>query len=83
LTVFFIGNAIGSQGLAGVTLAYPAYMVIIANGSNYRESVRSSLTALKLGKGNFRGALDIMHNAFFPLSSLQEQFFTVAGLVFL
>jgi len=77
---FFIGNAIGSQGLAGVTLAYPAYMVIIAMGVIIGIGA-SSLTALKLGKGNFRGALDIMHNAF-SLCLLTGAVFTVAGLVF-
>jgi Na+-driven multidrug efflux pump len=55
---FFIGNAIGSQGLAGVTLAYPAYMIIIALGVIIGIGA-SSLTALNLGKGNLRGALNI------------------------
>lgn len=76
----FIGNAIGSQGLAGVTLAYPAYMVIIAVGVIIGIGA-SSLTALQLGKGNFSGALDIVHNAF-SLCLLAGAVFTVAGLVF-
>ncbi len=77
---FFIGNAIGSQGLAGVTLAYPAYMIIIALGVIIGIGA-SSLTALNLGKGNLRGALDIVHNAF-SLCLLTGAVITVAGLVF-
>ena len=67
---FFIGNAIGSQGLAAVTLAYPAYMAIIAVGVIIGIGA-SSLTALQLGKGNLNRALDIVHNAF-PCAFLQE-----------
>ncbi|HEY3362369.1 MAG TPA: MATE family efflux transporter [Methanosarcina sp.] len=77
---FFIGNAIGSQGLAGVTLAYPAYMVIVAIGVIIGVGA-SSLTALQLGKGNFSRALDIVHSAFF-LCLLTGVVFTVAGLIF-
>jgi putative MATE family efflux protein len=77
---FFIGNAIGSQGLAAVTLAYPAYMAIIAVGVIIGIGA-SSLTALQLGKGNLNRALDIVHNAF-SLCLLTGAIFTVAGLVF-
>ncbi|HWQ48619.1 MAG TPA: MATE family efflux transporter [Methanosarcina sp.] len=77
---FFLGNAIGSQGLAAVTLAYPAYMVIIAIGVIIGIGA-SSLTALQLGEGNFRGALDIIHNAF-SLCLLAGAVSTVVGLVF-
>ncbi len=59
----FIGNAIGSQGLAAITLAYPEYMIVIAMGIIIGIGA-SSLTALQLGKGNLNGALDIVHNAF-------------------
>lgn len=76
----FIGNAIGSQGLAAITLAYPLYMVIIAMGVIIGIGA-SSLTALQLGKGNLSGALDIVHNAF-SLCLLTGAVFTVAGLVF-
>jgi putative MATE family efflux protein len=77
---FFIGNAIGSQGLAAVTLAYPAYMAIISFGVIIGIGA-STLTALQLGKGNLSGALDIVHNAF-SLCLLTGAVFTVAGLVF-
>ncbi len=77
---FFIGNTIGSQGLAGITLAYPAYMVIVAVGVIIGIGA-SSLTALQLGQGNFSRALDIVHNAF-SLCLLTGAVFTVAGLIF-
>ena len=48
--------------------------VIIGIGS-------SSLTALELGKGNTKGALEIVHNAF-PLCLLAGAIFTVGGIVF-
>lgn len=77
---FFIGKAIGSQGLAGVTLAYPAYMVIVAIGVIIGIGA-SSLTALQLGKGNLSRSLDVVHNAF-SLCLLTGVVFTVAGLIF-
>lgn len=77
---FFIGNAIGSQGLAAITLAYPAYMVIIAIGVIIGIGA-SSLAALQLGKENLSRALDIVHNAF-SLCLLTGAVFTVIGLIF-
>jgi len=77
---FFIGNAIGSQGLAAITLAYPAYMVIIAIGVIIGIGT-SSLTALQLGKENLSQALDIVNNAF-SLCLLTGAVFTVVGLIF-
>lgn len=77
---FFIGKVIGSQGLAGVTLAYPPYIVIIGVGVIIGIGA-SSLTALELGKGNIKGALEIVHNAF-PLCLLTGAIFTVGGIVF-
>ncbi len=77
---FFIGNAIGNQGLAGVTLAYPPYLVVIGVGVIIGIG-SSSLIALELGKENFREALDIVHNAFL-LSVLAGAVFMVAGLIF-
>lgn len=77
---FFIGNVIGSQGLAGITLAYPPYVVIIGTGVLIGIGA-SSLTALELGKGNTKGALDIAHNAL-PMCFLAGGILTVGGLVF-
>jgi putative MATE family efflux protein len=77
---FFVGNVIGSQGLAGITLAYPPYVVIIAVGVLIGVG-SSSLTALELGKGNTKKALDIVHNMF-PLCLLAGAILTAGGLVF-
>ncbi|AKB74903.1 Multi antimicrobial extrusion protein (Na(+)/drug antiporter), MATE family of MDR efflux pumps [Methanosarcina lacustris Z-7289] len=77
---FFIGNAVGSQGLAGITLTYPPYLVIIGAGVIIGIG-SSSLTALELGKGNSKGALDIVNNAF-PLCLLAGAIFTIGGLIF-
>ncbi|AAM06073.1 TPA: MATE family efflux transporter [Methanosarcina acetivorans] len=77
---FFIGNAVGNQGLAGITLAYPPYLIIIGAGIIIGIG-SSSLTALKLGKGNKKEAFEIVHNAF-PLSLLTGAIFTVGGLIF-
>ncbi|WP_279385013.1 MATE family efflux transporter [Methanosarcina barkeri] len=48
---FFIGNSVGSQGLAGVTLAFPALLAIIAVGQMIGIGT-SSLVALALGRAN-------------------------------
>lgn len=77
---FFIGNVIGSQGLAGITLAYPPYLAIIGIGVLIGIG-SSSLAALELGKENIEAALDIVHNAI-PLCFLAGGVLTVGGLVF-
>lgn len=77
---FFIGNTVGSEGLAGITLAYPPYLAIIGIGIIIGIGA-STLVALELGKGNKKGALAVVHNAF-PLSLLGGVIFTIGGLVF-
>jgi putative MATE family efflux protein len=77
---FFIGNVIGSCGLAGITLASPLYVAIIAVGLLIGVG-SSSLTALELGRGNMKEAQDIAHNAFL-LCLLAGSILTVGGLVF-
>jgi Na+-driven multidrug efflux pump len=77
---FFIGNVIGSKGLAGITLAYPLYVAIIAIGVLIGIG-SSSLIALELGRGNTKEALDIAHNVF-PLCLLAGAIVTIGGLVF-
>jgi putative MATE family efflux protein len=77
---FFIGNEIGSLGLAGITLAYPLYVAIIAI-SLLIGIGSSSLIALELGKGNTKEALDVAHNAF-ALCLLAGAILTIGGLVF-
>jgi putative MATE family efflux protein len=77
---FFIGNVIGSCGLAGITLASPLYITIIAIGLLIGAG-SSSLTALELGRGNMKEAQDIAHNAFL-LCLLAGSILTIGGLVF-
>ncbi|MDQ1274598.1 MAG: hypothetical protein QG610_170 [Euryarchaeota archaeon] len=77
---FFIGNAIGSHGLAGITLAYPPYLAIIGAGIIIGIG-SSSLIALKLGEGKTGESLEIMNNAF-PLCLLAGVIFTAGGLIF-
>jgi putative MATE family efflux protein len=77
---FFIGNAIGSHGLAGITLAYPPYLAIVGAGIIIGIG-SSSIIALKLGEGKPEEALGIMNNAF-PLCLLAGAIFTAGGLIF-
>ncbi len=77
---FFIGNAVGSHGLAGITLAYPPYLAIIGAGIIIGIG-SSSLIALKLGEGNTREATEIVNNAF-PLCLLAGAILTAGGLIF-
>lgn len=77
---FFIGNAIGSHGLAGITLAYPPYLAVIGAGIIIGIG-SSSLIALKLGEGKNKEALEIMNTAF-PLCLLAGIIFTAGGLIF-
>lgn len=77
---FFIGNVIGSAGLAGITLAYPPYVIIIAMGVIIGIG-SSSLTALECGRGNIKRAVDIVNTAF-PLCLFSGAVFTIGGLVF-
>lgn len=76
---FFVGNVIGSKALAGITLAYPLYVVIIAIGL-FIGIGSSSLIALERGKGNTNEALDIMHNTF-SFCLLAGAVLTIGGFV--
>lgn len=77
---FFIGNAVGSQGLAGVTLAFPALLAIVAVGHMIGIGT-SSLVALALGRDDRQEALGLVHNAF-PLLLLAGIGLTAFGLCF-
>jgi putative MATE family efflux protein len=77
---FFIGNAVGSQGLAGITLAYPLYLAIIGAGIIIGIG-SSSLIALKLGERKNQEAREIVNNAF-PLCLLSGAICTAGGLIF-
>jgi putative MATE family efflux protein len=76
----FIGNAVGSQGLAAVTLAFPALIAIIAIGHMIGIGT-SSLVALALGRADRQGALRLINNAF-PLLLLAGIGLTAFGLAF-
>ena len=60
---FFVGNAVGYQGLAGITLAFPALLVIVAAGHMIGIGT-SILIALALGRDDRQEALKLVHNAF-------------------
>jgi len=77
---FFVGNAVGSQGLAGITLAFPALLAIIAVGQMIGIGT-SSLVALALGRTDRQKAIRLIHNAF-PLLLLAGIGLTVIGLTF-
>jgi putative MATE family efflux protein len=77
---FFIGNAVGSQGLAGVTLAFPSLIAIVAVGHMIGIGT-SSLVALARGRGDLKEAFRLVHNAF-PLLLLAGIGLTAFGLVF-
>lgn len=77
---FFVGNAVGSQGLAGITLAFPALLAIVAVGHMIGIGT-SSLVALALGRADRQEALKLVHNAF-PLLLLAGIGLTAVGLVF-
>ncbi|MDN5310275.1 MAG: hypothetical protein PWP14_1669 [Methanolobus sp.] len=76
---FFIGNGVGSQGLAGVTLAFPFVMFIVAAGIMIGMG-SASLIALELGSSHRDRAMRIMSNVF-PLVAVAGLLITILGLV--
>ncbi|MFA0822551.1 MAG: MATE family efflux transporter [Methanomethylovorans sp.] len=77
---YFIGNGVGSQGLAAVTLAFPAVMLIVAVAVMMGMG-SSSLVALELGRSNRDKARNIVANVF-PLVFVVAAVITIAGLAF-
>ncbi len=77
---YFIGNGVGSQGLAGVTLAFPVVMCIVAVAVMMGMG-SSSLVALELGRSNRYKAGEIVANVF-PLVFVVAAIITIAGLAF-
>lgn len=77
---FFVGNAVGSQGLAAITLAFPALLAIIAVGQMIGIGT-SSLVALALGRANRQEALRLINNAF-PMLLFVGIGLTSIGLAF-
>jgi putative efflux protein, MATE family len=78
---FFIGNGVGSQGLAAITLAFPVLMFIVAIGIMFGIG-SSSLVALELGCGNRKRARRIVANVFSILILLGAAI-SATGLLFL
>lgn len=77
---YFIGNGVGSQGLAGVTLAFPAVMFIVAVAVMMGMG-SSSLVALEFGRSNRDKAGKIVANVF-PLVLVVAAVMTLLGVVF-
>lgn len=74
----FIGNGVGSQGLAGVTLAYPFVLFIVATGVMIGVG-SASLIALELGRKHHKKAKELMM-AVFPLVLIASLVITICGL---
>lgn len=77
---YFIGNGVGSQGLAGVTLAFPVVMCIVAVAVMMGMG-SSSLVALELGRSNRNKAEKIVANVL-PLVFVVAAIITITGLAF-
>jgi putative MATE family efflux protein len=77
---FFIGNVMGSQGLAAITLSFPLIMLIVAIG--IMAGVGSStLVALELGRSDRERAVRIVSNVFSMLIVIGV-LITVLGILF-
>ncbi|MEZ5334799.1 MAG: MATE family efflux transporter [Methanolobus sp.] len=77
---FFIGNSMGSNGLAAITLAFPVMMLIVAIGI-MAGAGSSSLVALELGKSNIQKALEVVSNVFSMLL-VMGFILTIFGFIF-
>ncbi|MBN2221150.1 MAG: MATE family efflux transporter [Vallitaleaceae bacterium] len=79
----FIGNApnIGSLGIAGITIGMPIMVFMMAVGMLIGIG-GSSLTALKLGEGDHKGAEHILGNALSSITVL-VLFFSILLQIFL
>lgn len=77
---YFIGNVVGSPGLASVTLVYPLLIVMIAIALLLGTG-SAALVALELGKGNRKQAHKIASDLY-PLIILTGGIFALIGLFF-
>ena len=71
---FFIGNVIGSQGLAGITLAYPPYIAIIGVGVIIGIGVVQSHSP-GTWKGKYKGSPGYCAQCFSLMSSCRSHFY--------
>ncbi|GCF07139.1 MATE family efflux transporter [Dictyobacter arantiisoli] len=76
----FIGNSVGSLGIAGVTIAFPV-MMIMAALSTLVGTGGAALLSIKIGEGKRDEAEQILGNGL-TLLILVSIIFTILGLVF-
>lgn len=77
----FIGNFVGEDALAGLTIAFPVMMIVTALGTLLGMGA-SALIAIELGKKNEESAKRIFGNMII-LSSITTIVLTVGGLLLL
>lgn len=77
----FIGNGVGSLGIAGITIAFPLMLIIMASGMLIGLGA-NSLVSIRLGQGRRDEAELIMGNAM-TLLILISVVITAGGLIFL
>lgn len=79
----FIGNAphIGSNGLAGITIAFPIMIIIMSTGILFGVG-GATLFSIKLGEEKFEEADIVLNNAFFALL-ISGLVFMIGGQIFL
>lgn len=77
----FIGNGVGSLGIAGITIAFPIMLFIMASGMLIGLGA-NSLVSIRLGQGQRDEAEQIMGNALTLLIVISLAI-TAGGLVFL
>jgi putative MATE family efflux protein len=77
---FFIGNVVGSQGLASITLVYPI-LIFIVSSALLIGTGSAALVAIELGKGNDKQAHRIASDIF-PMILALGTVFALVGLFF-
>ncbi|MEF2176125.1 MAG: MATE family efflux transporter [Candidatus Absconditabacteria bacterium] len=70
----FIGHYVGELGIAGITLSFPFFLIIMATGMFFGIGI-GYLTSIRLGEGNKSEAEKLLGNAFF--------IYTIVGLIWL
>jgi putative MATE family efflux protein len=77
----FIGNAVGSLGIAGLTVAFPAMMIQVAFGAMVGMGA-TTLVSIRLGQGRKEEAERVMGNAV-VLLIITSLLITAFGLTFM
>lgn len=76
----FIGHSVGTLGIAGLAIAFPIQMIVMALAQTVGIG-SSSIISRALGSKNFKKAEQVLGN-FFSLSMLIGLLLTVVGLLF-